>query len=213
MIEGQIWSETSERTALYYENILITYQIAPKKSAWICANVTNYKDNLLTKNLVESAVKASSKELNSTDATNRAIIEPIVQENIQEALDEKYGSGVITINKVSISNTDFEDSYNQAIANKQSAQLNYEKQQIENKQKIEAAEADAQVKKTQAQAEADAAIIKAQGEAESNRLLSESITENTLKQQYYDKWDGKLPSVITSDSSNGVMIDIGSVEE
>lgn len=205
---GQVWSETAERTVLYYEGITVTYTINPEKSAWIYANVSDYKKNLISDNLVASAIKSSSKELNSTDATNRGIIEPIAQEKIQEALDQKYGSDVVFINKVVIANTDFEESYNQAIADKQTAQLAYEKQQIENKRQIEAAEADAQVKTTQAKAEADAAVIKAQGEADANKLLNDSITDKILRQQYYEKWNGQLPNVITGDSSD-IIMDIG----
>lgn len=209
---GQVWSETAERTALYYEGVTVTYTINSEKSAWIYANVSDYKKNLISDNLVASAIKSSSKELNSTDATNRGIIEPIAQEKIQEALDQKYGPDVVFINKVVIANTDFEESYNQAIADKQTAQLAYEKQQIENKRQIEAAEAEAQVKTTQAKAEADAAVIKAQGEADANKLLNDSITEKILKQQYYEKWDGKLPSVMNSDSSD-LILDIGNVTD
>ena len=205
---GQVWSETAERTVLYYEGITVTYTINPEKSAWIYANVSDYKKNLISDNLVASAIKSSSKELNSTDATNRGIIEPIAQEKIQEALDQKYGSDVVFINKVVIANTDFEESYNQAIADKQTTQLAYEKQQIENKRQIEAAEADAQVKTTQAKAEADAAVIKAQGEADANKLLNDSITDKILRQQYYEKWNGQLPNVITGDSSD-IIMDIG----
>ena len=205
---GQVWSETAERTVLYYEGITVTYTINPEKSAWIYANVSDYKKNLISDNLVASAIKSSSKELNSTDATNRGIIEPIAQEKIQEALDQKYGSDVVFINKVVIANTDFEESYNHAIADKQTAQLAYEKQQIENKRQIEAAEADAQVKTTQAKAEADAAVIKAQGEADANKLLNDSITDKILRQQYYEKWNGQLPNVITGDSSD-IIMDIG----
>lgn len=208
VFEGRVWSETAERTALYYENVTVTYQINAEKSAWIYANVSDYKNNLVSPELVASAIKSSSKELNSTDATNRSIIEPLAQEKAQEALNQKYGEGVVYINKVVISNTDFEESYNQAIANKQTAQLAYEQQQIENKQKIEAAEAQAKVKTTEAKAEAEAAVIRAQGEADANKLLNDSITDNILRQQYYDKWDGKLPSVITSDES-GLMLNIG----
>lgn len=209
---GQVWSETAERTVLYYEGITVTYTINPEKSAWIYANVSDYKKNLISDNLVASAIKSSSKELNSTDATNRGIIEPIAQEKIQEALDQKYGSDVVFINKVVIANTDFEESYNQAIADKQTAQLAYEKQQIENKRQIEAAEAEAKVKTTQAKAEADAAVIKAQGEADANKLLNDSITEKILKQQYYEKWNGQLPSVVNSDSSD-LILDIGNVTD
>lgn len=205
---GQVWSETAERTALYYEGVTVTYTINSEKSAWIYANVSDYKKNLISDNLVASAIKSSSKELNSTDATNRGIIEPIAQEKIQEALDQKYGPDVVFINKVVIANTDFEDSYNQAIADKQTTQLAYEKQQIENKRQIEAAEAEAQVKTTQAKAEADAAVIKAQGEADANKLLNDSITDKILRQQYYEKWNGQLPNVITGNSSD-IIMDIG----
>lgn len=210
VFEGQIWSETSERTSLYYDGVTVTYQINPEKSAWIYANVSNYKENLVTQTLVASAIKTSSKELNSTDATNRGIIEPLSMKNIQTALDEKYGKDVVIINKVVIANTDFEDSYNQAIANKQTAQLAYEQQQIENKKKIEAAEADAKVKTTQAKAEADAEVIKAQGEADANKLLNDSITDKILQQMYLDKWDGSLPRVTLSDKSNAI-VDIGNL--
>ena len=210
VFEGQIWSETSERTALYYDGVTVTYQINPEKSAWIYANVSNYKENLVTQTLVASAIKTSSKELNSTDATNRGIIEPLSMKNIQVALDEKYGKDVVIINKVVIANTDFEDSYNQAIATKQTAQLAYEQQQIENKKKIEAAEAEAKVKTTQAKAEADAEVIKAQGEADANKLLNDSITDKILQQMYLDKWDGSLPKVSLSDKSNAI-VDIGNL--
>ncbi len=184
---------------MYYEGVTVTYTINSEKSAWIYANISDYKKNLISDSLVASAIKSSSKELNSTDATNRGIIEPLAQEKIQEALNQKYGDEVVFINKVVIANTDFEESYNQAIADKQTAQLAYEKQQIENKRQIEAAEA-------------DAAVIKAQGEADANKLLNDSITEKILKQQYYEKWNGQLPSVVNSDSSD-LILDIGNVTD
>ena len=207
--EGQTWSETAERTALYYENVTVTYQINPEKSAWIYANVSSYKDNLISDTLVASAIKAASKTLSAIDATNRGIIEPLSREKVQDALNEKYGENVVFVNKVVIAGADFEDSYNDAIASKQNAQLAYEKQQIENRKNIEAAEAEAKVKTTNAKAAADAAVIKAKGEAEANELLEKSLTEMILREKYLDKWDGALPKVQTSDST-GLMLDADS---
>lgn len=212
VFEGQIWSETSERTALYYDGVTVTYQINPEKSAWIYANVSNYEDNLVTQSLVASAVKTSSKSLMPVDATNRGIIEPLAQQNVQKALDEKYGENVILINKVVIAEADFEESYNEAVAQKQTAQLEYEKQQIENQRAIETAEADAQVKTTQAQGEADAAVIRAQGEADANALLNDSLTDKIIKQRYLEKWDGALPKVSLSDGTDAI-VDIGELTE
>lgn len=50
-------------------------------------------------------------------------------------------------------------------------------------------------------------ISEAEAKAEANRILSESLTNNVLKQQYYEKWDGKLPNVMTSNGT-GVMVDV-----
>lgn len=59
-----------------------------------------------------------------------------------------------------------------------------------------------------AEANAEATIIKAEAQAEANRLLSESLTDEILKQQYYEKWDGKLPEVMT-DNGSGVIVNAG----
>lgn len=209
-ISGQIWSESKEQVQVYYDKITITYQINPEKSAWIYANVSNYKASLVSSSIVSSAIKTASKQVETADATNRGVIEPVAKECLQEALDEKYGENVVTINRVTIGDANFEDAYNQAIAERQTAQIAYEKQQIENKQAIEKAEADATVKKTEAQAEADAKIITAESEAKANQLLEESLTDSVLKQMYIEKWNGELPKV---SSDSGVMIDIGNISD
>lgn len=206
-LNDRIWSETSARTAVYFEGVTITYQIQPEKSAWICANVSNYKDSLVSSGLVASAIKASSKGLSDVDVTNRGIIEPAAVEAIQKALDEKYGEGVVFINRVVINNADFDESYNQAIAEKQTAQLQAEKQAIENQRNIEKAKADAEVIKTKAEAEADAARIRAQGEADANAILNESLTKEVLENKKLDTWNGQLPYVVGSTDSS-LLIDI-----
>ena len=203
--DGQVWSETSERTAIYYDGVMITYQINPNKSAWIYANVSNYKDVLVNQSVVASSVKASSKSLSDTDATNRSIIEPLVMVNLQRSLDEKYGKDVVYINKVIINNADFDDSYNQAIAAKQQAQLAAEQQAIENKRAIEKAEADAAVIKTNAQAEAEAKVIAAEAEAKANELLEKSLTEQILQEVWIEKWNGQLPQYVSGGNSSLIL--------
>ena len=46
-----------------------------------------------------------------------------------------------------------------------------------------------------AQAEAESILIAAKAQAEANELLAKSITDEILEQMYYEKWDGKLPTV------------------
>lgn len=207
--EGQTWSETKERTALYYEDVTVTYRINPEKSAWIFTNVSDYKKNLVSAELTASALKSSSKQLTDTDATNRSIIEPLCKENLQKSVDAKYGENVIVINNVTISGADFDESYKKAIADKQKAQLAYEQATIENKKNVEKAETDAKATKIKAQAKADAAVIKAEGDAKANKELNDSLTDKVLKSRYLDKWDGALPKA--SLSGNNTMYDISSL--
>lgn len=51
-------------------------------------------------------------------------------------------------------------------------------------------------------------ISEAEAKAEANRILSESLTDEVLKQQYYEKWDGKLPNVMAGNDT-GIMVDVG----
>ena len=199
--DDEIWSETKNRTAIYYKGITVTYQINAEKSAWIYANVSDYENNMVSKALVSSGIKSASKTLSDTDATNRSIIEPLVLNYVQNGLNEKYGEGTVIVNKVVISNADFDKAYNAAIAAKQEAQLAAEKQAIENEKNVAAAEAAAKVKLTQAQAEADALKIKAEAEADANKKISASLNGNILQEKYIEKWNGELPDTIAGDSA------------
>ena len=51
-------------------------------------------------------------------------------------------------------------------------------------------------------------ISEAEAKAEANRILSESITDEILKQQYYEKWNGQLPNVMAG-ADSGMIIDAG----
>lgn len=178
--DTKISSETSERNEVFFSGITITYKINPEKSAWIAANITDYENNLLSEGLISSAIKSAAKTLSPVEVTNRSKLEPIAEENIQKSIDEKYGKNVILINKVVINNATFDSEYNEKIAKKQQAQMDYEKQQIENKKAIEKAEADAKVKKTTAEADADAKRISASAEADANKKIADSITEKLI---------------------------------
>ena len=71
------------------------------------------------------------------------------------------------------------------VANRES-----EAQAVKNQTKIDAAKADA-----------DAMLIKANAEAEANKVMSESITDELLRKQMYEKWDGKLPVISGGDNT------------
>jgi len=203
----QVWGESNERTAVYMQNITVGYRILPECSAWLVSNVSDYKDNALPGSIIRSGLKGAMSTLSSSEVTNRAKIEPVCCDLIQKGIDAKYnGNRVIEIVNVSIADMDFEESYQQAIANKQIAQLEYEKRKIENATDLENANAEAEKKRIAAQADADQKVIAAKAEADAlatvaeaqagaNRKLSESVTDTLTEYEKIQKWDGKLPSV------------------
>ena len=207
--ENVISAETNERNEVYFGGVTVTYSISSEKSSWIYSHVSDYKNNLVSESLVASALKSVSKTLTPTDVTSRTILEPMVKDSVQASIDEKYGTGVVTINKVIINNATFDDEYNAKIAQKQQAQMAYETQQIQNKTAVEKAEADAKVKLTNAQADADAMKIQAEAEAEANKLLTESLTVQVIQNKTIEAWNGEMPKVLVggSDDSN-VMLSI-----
>lgn len=214
--DSKIWGETSEKVPVYMADVTVTYQIDNEKSAWIYANVSDYKSQLISDAMVASALKNAAVQFTAEQVTVRSNIEPAAQKELQESLDNKYGQNVVHILKVVINNMDFEDSYNEAINQKNLAAKQAEAQAIQNQIEIDkatkdaetqriAAEAQATAETAKAQGEADAIRIKAEAEAEANRKLSESLTDNVLRNKLYDKWNGELPKV-SNDSASLVSI-------
>ena len=166
--EGQIWSETSERTEVYAENIAIDYQINPEYGAWIWSNVEEWDTNLVKRTSIESGLKAAFKQYNDTDVTDRSKIEKTAKEYIQDSLDTKYNNRVVTVISVTISNINFSDAYNDAIEKKAQAKLSAEAQAYENQKTIDQAKAEAEKQRIEAEGKAKAKIIEAEAEAEAN---------------------------------------------
>ena len=203
-IVAQVWGESSEKIPVYATEITVTFQVESGRSAWIFSNVTDTKD-LITQSLVSSAIKAMV-ELPASEVTVRSKIEPLVKEELAESIDEKYGSDTISVLKVVIDQMDFEESYNNAISDKSIAMQRQAQQEIENNTAIAKAEADKKVAIANAEAEAEATRIAAEAEAAANKLIAESLTDEILKSKFYEKWDGKLPSVM---GDNAVISNIG----
>ncbi|MBQ3065273.1 MAG: hypothetical protein IJC98_03450 [Clostridia bacterium] len=211
-----IWGESSEQTAVYMSNITVTYKLNPEMAAYVVKNVANYSEDLVNVTLVSSALKAAARTLETPLVTNRSYIESAAVDSLQSAVDNKYGANVVTILNVNINDMDFEESYQNAIAERQLAEQAYQKQAIENKTALEKAEADKQVAITNAEAKAEADKIEAEAQAEivriaaeaqaeANHKLAESLTEQLVQYQMIEAWDGKLPVV---SGSQGTLMDI-----
>jgi regulator of protease activity HflC (stomatin/prohibitin superfamily) len=208
--QNQIWGESSEKTPVFAAAITVSYKVLPEKSAWLYINISKNDKDLITEDVVSSSIKSSMVQFANKEVTVRNKIEPLVKENLQKALNEKYGEGVIRVVQVVIKDMDFEDSFNQAIAAKSIAQQTQEKQEIENKTAIEKAEADKKVAIANAEARAESKRIAAEAEAKANELINKSLNEKILESKFYEKWNGELPAVMGDSAS---IVDIGNISE
>ena len=135
----KIWSETKEQTVVYMENVTVTYQIVPESSAWIYANVENWVEELVDIDIVSSALKSAARALSADIVTDRSVIEAEAERLLQAALDGKYGENRVAVKGVIINNMDFDESYNQAIAQKSQAIQEQQEQAIRNQTNIDKA--------------------------------------------------------------------------
>ena len=146
-------------------------------------------------------------ELSPADVTNRARIEPLVQQKLTEALTEKYGADTVRINKVVVGNMDFENAYNEAIQAKSIAAQAQARAAIENQTAIARAEADKRVAVLNAEADAEKVRIAAEAQAAANRMIQESLTQDLIELKKVEAWNGKLPAVLGGNALVGLGLD------
>ncbi len=119
---------------------------------------------------------------------------------IEDDLSAKLDVYNVILVSTSIENMDFTDEFTNAVEAKQVAQQNKLKAETEAEQKRVEAKATADAKVLEAKGEADALKIQAEAEAAANEAIARSLTKEVLERMYYEAWDGKLPSVVGSDS-------------
>ena len=86
------------------------------------------------------------------------------------------------------------------------AEQNLIKTRTEQEQALVIANTEAEKRVIAATAEANEIKLLAEANAESNRILTESISDLLIQYQTVQKWDGKLPSVMSG--AGNTLIDI-----
>src|SRR5687768_3121030 len=129
---------------------------------------------------------------------NRRAIEDKIVEDLNVRL-RAYG---IKVTAIFLENVSFSAEYQAAIEAKQTAAQNALKEvEITNQAREKAKQA-----VETAKGQGDSALELARRQAEANRLLSESLSSEVLRNKELDKWDGKLPQVQTGSSGSSIMV-------
>lgn len=136
---------------------------------------------------------------------------------LTDYLKQKFEPYGIVIESVSLINIDPDEETRSAVQKKVNAQQDLELAKIEQQTANVNAEKEKEVaitkanqEKETAQINAEAKLIEAQAQADANRLISQSITPELIRQQMYDKWDGKLPTVQAGNDSS-VIVDTSDI--
>ncbi|MCM1022941.1 MAG: prohibitin family protein [Prevotella sp.] len=174
--------------------IAVNYKVLNGYSARVYKDIgLDYESVIITPSIQECVKAVTAKFTAEELITNRQAI----GDQMMELLKDKIGTYGIEIQIFNITAFDFTDEYNAAIEAKQTAQQNALK-----------AEQDLQRIKV----EAEQKVAQAQAEAEAYRLKSEQITPEILISNYIEKWDGKLPTVVSGDDGT-MMIDLSKLLE
>ncbi|MBP1560913.1 MAG: prohibitin family protein [Oscillospiraceae bacterium] len=169
--------------------IAVNYKVLNSYSASVYKNIGLDYESVIITPAIQECVKAVTAKFTAEELiTNRQAI----GDQMMELLKAKINTYGIDIQIFNITAFDFTAEYNAAIEAKQTAQQNALK-----------AEQDLQRIKV----EAEQKIAQAQAEAEAYRLKSEKITPEILISNYIEKWDGRLPTVVSGDSGT-MMIDL-----
>lgn len=172
----------------------VNYKVLNSYSASVYKNIGQDYESVIITPSIQECVKAVTAKFTAEELiTNRQSI----GDQMMDLLKQKVGTYGIEIQLFNITSFDFTAEYNAAIEAKQTAQQNALK-----------AEQDLQRIKV----EAEQKVAQAQAEAEAYKLKSQQITPEILISNYIDKWDGRLPSVVSGDGGT-MMIDLSRLLE
>ena len=184
--------------------IAVNYRIRTDSSASIYKNIGSDYENVILMPTVQESMKSVCAKYTAEELiTERAK----VGDEIKTEIENKIGEYGIQIEKFNIVNFDFSAAFNDAIEQKQVAEQNLLKTKTEQEQEVVIAEAEAQKKVIAAEAEAKSIKTKAEAQAEANKTLTASLSDELIKYQTIDKWDGVLPKV-ASDANPLVSLDL-----
>ncbi|MBQ3565780.1 MAG: prohibitin family protein [Oscillospiraceae bacterium] len=169
--------------------VSINYRVNRSSSADIYKNVGSDFTNVIVNPAIQECVKSVAAKYTAEQLiTNRAT----VSTEMEEAISQKINPYGLSIEVFNIVNFDFSEEFNKAIEAKQTAQ----------QEALKAEQDLARIK-----VEAEQTIEKAKAEAEAYNLKNAQLTDKIIMMEFVEKWDGKMPSVISSAQS---MFDVSS---
>ena len=137
----------------------------------------DYVDRIIIPRLQEATKATTAKYTAEEIITKREI----VRDELVNLIKQKLGTLFIRVEDVSIVNVEFSPEFTQAIEEKQLA----EQRALKAENDLKRIEIEAKQK-----------IVSAEAEAEALKIIKSNLSELVIKKMFIEKWDGKLPLVL-----------------
>ena len=172
--------------------VAVNYHVNDSSSASLYQNVGMYYGSVVIVPAIQESIKAGTAQYTAEELITKR---QAVGDQIKSALSEKINQYGINVEIFNIVNFDFSDEFNAAVEAKQTAQQNA----LKAEQDLARIEVEAKQKITQAEAE-----------AQSIKLIQDALAKSPDYVEYikWNKWDGKLPTVM---GDNGVLLNMDDV--
>lgn len=184
-------SSASKDLQIVSTNIAVNYHLLPETTPELYRDVGKGYSNRLIQPAVQEVVKASTAQFTAEELITKR---PQVKEEIKNLLIERLSNRGIIVEDISITDFQFSETFNNAIE----AKVTAEQQKLKADRDLERIEVEAKQK-----------VVSAQAEAESIRIQSQALKENpdVLELRWIEKWDGIMPTTYVG-GSNELMIGI-----
>ena len=209
---------TTQMDAQYLNSVLdIKYRVSAS-NAYLVFKQFRTMDNM-SQNLIipttQRVLEMVTTKYNVIDILGESRTE--VYHELETMLTEEFAKYGVEFYAISITDMDAGDALEQAITDEavakkavETAEQNLLKAQTEAKQQS----VQAQAKQDAARIEAETKLIEAEAEKQANELLNQSLTDEILRMEWINKWNGQMPTYYSGDDSGaGIIFDATTVTE
>ncbi|WP_414529858.1 prohibitin family protein [Nodularia chucula] len=167
-----------------FTDVSLNWHIIPEETNIVFQNIGDEQD-IITKIInpaIQEVLKAVIAKYTAEEiVTKREEVKAGVDYTLTTRLHEYH----IVVDDISLVHVNFSNQFNQAVEAKQIAEQDAKR---------------ADFIALKAAKEAAAKVNLAQGEAAANKLLRETLSDDILERQFVEKWDGKLPLIMSKDA-------------
>ncbi|MFH7029398.1 MAG: prohibitin family protein [Heteroscytonema crispum UTEX LB 1556] len=164
-----------------YTDVALNWHIVPKEANLIFQQIGDEKEvvDKIINPAVEEVLKAVMAKYTAEEIITKR---GEVKAGVDDLLTTRLANYHVAVDDISLVHVHFSERFSDAVEAKQIAE-----------QEVKRADFVA----LKAVKEAEAKVNLARGEAEAQRLIRETLTPDILQKQTLEKWDGKLPKIVT----------------